>query len=105
MCLGALALSDFLSRSFLKTHERTHTHTFYGFDVSSTYALVVGHFGVTYTLPHCKALDIALAIYVKENVLPTCITEMPCQNASPRDSLEERSVTGGGSLCVHSCEW
>jgi hypothetical protein len=46
-------------------------------DAFSKYTLGVAHFGVTYTLPHCKALDIALAIYVKENVLPTCITEMP----------------------------
>ena len=89
----------------MKTHAHTHTqtHTFYGFDVSSTYALVVAHFGVTYTLPHCKALDIALAVYVKENVLPTCITEMPL---SERES--ERQVGGTESdrrRLALPCEW
>jgi hypothetical protein len=84
----------------------THTHTFYGFDVSSTYALVVGHFGVTHTLSHGKALDIfiARAIYVKVRVLPTCITKMP---------LSERESEGqiGGTqrdrrlASNHPCEW
>jgi hypothetical protein len=54
----------FYPRSYLKTHERarTHTHTFYGFDVFSRYSLVAPHFGVTYTLPHCKAFDIFIAL-------------------------------------------
>jgi hypothetical protein len=80
MCVWAPSRSlTFYPCSYLKTHKLTHTqtHTFYGLDAFSKYALGVAHFGVTYTLPHCKALDIALAIYVKENVLPTCITEMP----------------------------
>ena len=80
MCVWAPSRSlTFYPCSYLKTHKLTHTqtHTFYGLDAFSKYALGVAHFGVTYTLPHCKALDIALAIYVKENVLPTCITQMP----------------------------
>jgi hypothetical protein len=80
MCVWAPWRSlTFYPRSYLKTHKRTHTqtHTFYGFDVFSEYALGVAHFGVTYTLPHCKALDIALTFYAKVHVWPTCITEMP----------------------------
>ena len=108
MCVGALALSAFLS-PFLHedtcTHTHTQTHTFYGFDVSSTYALVVGHFGVTYTLTHHKAIDIfiAPATYVKVHVFPTCITEMPL---SERES--ERQVGGTESdrrRLALPCKW
>ena len=86
----------------------THTQTFYWFDVFSTYmALVVGQFGVTYMLPLCETLDmfIALAIYVKEHFLPTCITEIPL---SERES--ERQVGGTERdrrrlARDHPCEW
>ena len=95
MCVLAPSRSlTFYPRSFLKTHERTHTqaHTFYGFDVSSTYALVIAHFGVTYALPHCKAIDIfiVLAIYVKVHVLPTCITQKPLSERESEGQVEER---------------
>ena len=110
MCVWAPSRSlTFYPRSFLKTHEHTHTqaHTFYGFDVSSTYALVVGHFGVTYTLTHRKTLDISIApaTYVKVHVLPTWITEIPM---SERES--ERQVGGTHRdrrrlARDHPCEW
>ncbi len=73
----------------------------------STYALVVAHFGVTYTLPHCKAIDIfiALAIYVKVHVLPTCITEIPL---SERESERQVGGTQRDRRRItrdHPCEW
>ena len=108
MCVWAPSRSlTFYPRSYLNKHERahTHTHTFYGFDVSSTYALVVGHFGVTYTLTHYKALDIfiALVIYVERHLFPTCIIDIPL---SERES--EKKVGGtqrDRRRLALPCEW
>ena len=87
---------------------RAHTHTCYGVDVFSTHALVAVPFGVSYSPPLCKALDIfiALALYVKVHVVPTCIakrllSELPRDRVkewSPRD--REWRVTRGSSLVI-----
>jgi hypothetical protein len=71
---------------------RAHTHTCYGVDAFSTYALVAVPFGVSYSPPLCKALDIfiALALHVKVHVVPTCIAESPF---SERESERQ----GGGT--------
>jgi hypothetical protein len=76
----------------MNARARTHTHTFYGLDVYCRYALLVAHFGVTYTLPNCQALDIfiARAIYVKVHVLPTCITQKPLSERESEGQVEER---------------
>ena len=78
----------------------THKHTCYGVDVFSTHALDAVACGVFNSLPLGKDLNIfiALAIYMKVHVVPTCIAEHPFSERSPRDRVEKRRVTGGGSL-------
>jgi hypothetical protein len=77
-------------------------------DILSTYALAAVACGVFYSLPLGKALDIfiALALYVKVHVVPTCIakrllSELPRDRVkewSPRD--REWRVTRGSSLVI-----
>ena len=71
---------------------RSQTHTCYGVDVFSTYALVAVPSGVSYSLPLCKALDtfIALVLYVKVHVVPTCIAE---RHFSERESKRQGEGT------------
>lgn len=93
LCVCALDLADSLPLSLLKAHEPpTHKHTCYGADAFSTYALVDAACGVFYSLPLGKNLNIfiALALYVKVHVVPTCIAQRPF-------SEHESERQGGGT--------
>jgi hypothetical protein len=81
-------------------NSHTHKHTCYGVDVFSTHALDAVACGVFYSLSLGKDLNIfiALALYVKVHVIPTCIAQRTFSERSPRDRVEKRRVTGGGSL-------
>jgi hypothetical protein len=85
---------------------RAQTHTCYGVDVFSTRALVAVPFGVSYSPPLCKALDIliALALYIKVHVVPTCIAERPF---SERGSERQGGATERDRkmlACEHPCD-
>jgi hypothetical protein len=81
----------------------THKHTCYGVDVFSTYALVAVACGVFNSLPLGKDLNIfiALAIYMKVHVVPTCIAEHPFSEFES-ERQGRGTETGGGY--EHPCE-